>query len=359
MLLAGTAFNEITIPSTVNTIGDNVFANNNNLENIIVKGDNYIYESKMLMPKDKSKILFIADSYLNTTTTFEIPDGVKEFSISIYENKNINTIVIPKTLELITGIVFPETVTDIQVKEGNSKYEVNNKILYDKINKEIVYCFSKDEIIDLTNESNITNLRQYSFYLATNAKEIYLPTTLEKIQAQVFDNCRKIEKIRIGKNVSDINAIFKHQNFLGTIEIDEENPYYYIEGTEGKQILYKKKEVNGKVENKYTLASILYDIEGEYTIDSEVKEIGELAFHAKSKLKVVNIPEGVISIGQSFNQCLGLEEINIPSTVTSIGDYCFERCQNLNEININKKEGTIEFEPWEAPKGEKVVHWLK
>lgn len=237
MLLAGTAFNEITIPSTVNTIGDNVFANNNNLENIIVKGDNYIYESKMLMPKDKSKILFIADSYLNTTTTFEIPDGVKEFSISIYENKNINTIVIPKTLELITGIVFPETVTDIQVKEGNSKYEVNNKILYDKINKEIVYCFSKDEIIDLTNESNITNLRQYSFYLATNAKEIYLPTTLEKIQAQVFDNCRKIEKIRIGKNVSDINAIFKHQNFLGTIEIDEENPYYYIEGTEGKQIL--------------------------------------------------------------------------------------------------------------------------
>ena len=59
---SSTAFNEITIPSTVKTIGENVFANNKNLENIIVKGDNYIYESKMLMPKDKSKILFIADS---------------------------------------------------------------------------------------------------------------------------------------------------------------------------------------------------------------------------------------------------------------------------------------------------------
>ena len=355
------AIKDITIPSTVTSIGVNVFNQNKLLENIIIAGENYIYESKILMPKNKSKILFIADSYLNSVNTFEIPEGVKEFHISISTYTNINTIVIPKSLEVIgdTLPAFPNNVTDIQVVAGNQRFEVRNKMLYDKINKEIVYCFSKDEVIDLTKEPDILSLRKWSFYLATNAKEIDLPNTLEKISAQVFDMCKKIEKIKIGKNVSSIDPIFKHENYLGTIELDSENPYYYIEGEKGKQILYKKKEVNGKVENKYTLASILYDIEGEYTVDSEVKEIATGAFHAKAKLKKVNIPEGVTSIGQSFSQCAELEEVNIPSTVTSIGDYCFERCQKLSRININKKEGTIEFEPWEAPKGEKAVYWLK
>ena len=356
-----TAIKEITIPPTVKEIGANAFNADKILENVIVKGENYIYESKMLMPKDKSKILFIADSYLNSTTTFEIPDGVKEFSMSIAAYTNIKTIVIPKELSIIDEghSVFQNSITDIQVKTGNEKYEIKNKILYDKINKEIVYCFSKDEVIDLTNEPDILSLRKWSFYLATNAKEIYLPTTLEKIKPQVFDMCRNIEKIKIEENVSDIDPIFKYQNDSGIVEINPENPYYYIEGEKGKQILYKKKEVNGKVENKYTLASILYDIEGEYTVDSKVKEINTGAFHAKAKLKKVNIPEGVTSIGQSFSQCAELEEVNIPSTVTSIGNYCFERCQNLSRININKKEGTIEFEPWDAPKGEKAVYWLK
>ena len=75
------------------------------------------------MPASKDKILFVSDSYLKSITTFEIPEGINEFTISIANYNNITKLVIPSSL--ISGInasLLPTSISEIEVKDRNNKY---------------------------------------------------------------------------------------------------------------------------------------------------------------------------------------------------------------------------------------------
>ena len=72
-----------------------------------------------------------------------------------------------------------------------------------------------------------------------------------------------------------------------------------------------------------------------------VLKIGRLSFASISKvscfssLQEVNIPNSVISIGEfAFRNCNKLKEITIPSNVVNIESYAFSGCTNLTNINI-------------------------
>lgn len=245
---------------------------------------------------------------------------------------------------------LPSSISDIEVNEGNTKFEVSDKykILYTKDTKIMNICFSKEENIDLKNTTpklDIKELYDSAFWLATNAKKIILPDSLETIQDFVFQNCGNIQKIEIGENVSKINSLFKYMNYSGNVVIDGKNNYYKIEN----DVLYSK--------DKTTLCAVLYSINGEFEIENGVKKIENSAFHNQNGLTQIDIPNTVEEIGWSFVYCSGLTKINISSSVKTISSSCFERCSNLLNININKKEGSITGAPWGAPKGMKVVNW--
>lgn len=53
-----------------------------------------------------------------------------------------------------------------------------------------------------------------------------------------------------------------------------------------------------------------------------------------NEIEHVSLPTGLTYIGDdAFQDCLGLHNIDIPGTVNSIGDYCFNGCRNLTAIN--------------------------
>ena len=351
---SNTGFQEIVLPSTISYIGTDVFTNNTKLDKMDIEGNEpkYIYEQGMLMPKEKNKILFLSDAYLKSITTFNIPEGVENFEISIEKYSNIKKIVIPKSLKSITSKyliqIFPDSISEVEVVNGNEKYEVSeeNKILYTKDTKEIISCFSKEEVIDLKDEENklgILKLAHFSFSQAENAKRIILPNSLIEISNQVFSECRKIEKIQIGKNVSIIDPIFKYINYYGIITIDEENENYVVENN----VLYTKTEPK-------TLVAVLYEIEDTFKIDESVEIIGNRAFHGQRKMKGVIIPEGVKKIENSFNYCDNLVSVEIPDSVESIGGACFSANYNLEKVIIYNKK-LLETAPWGAIKGDKVI----
>ncbi len=343
-----TSFEEIVIPEKVKQIGKGVFDNNVQLDNVIIQGEDpkYVYESGMLMPKEKDNILFISDKYLKSINTFSIPSGVTKFDLNITQYTNITKIIIPDTIEYIGNGIFPSTINEIEVSKTNNKYAINEnkKILYTKDTKEIINCYSKEEKIDLSKE-DIVNLKNFSFWQATNAKNIILPEKLQKISSQVFAYCPKVEEIKIGASVTDIDPLFKYGNYQGKVTIDKENPNYIIEDN----ILYNK--------NKTILINVLYKIDGEFKISDNVERIGPYAFHNQTKMKKIYIPKGVKTISTAFNHCHGLTEINIPSTVEEISTNAFANSGNLNIINIDKAKDSIPGAPWGAVKGLKVVKW--
>ena len=73
----------------------------------------------------------------------------------------------------------------------------------------------------------------------------------------------------------------------------------------------------------------------EVEIPDTVTEIGSYAFHNFRKVKKINIPNSVTKIGKgAFYLCNSLVSITIPNSVTSIGDRSFEDCRSLTSITI-------------------------
>lgn len=70
-------------------------------------------------------------------------------------------------------------------------------------------------------------------------------------------------------------------------------------------------------------------------IEDGVTSIGDYAFEGCYQLNDIIIPGSVDSIGNfAFALCNGLESITIPDSVTSIEECTFQSCARLTEITI-------------------------
>ena len=84
------------------------------------------------------------------------------------------------------------------------------------------------------------------------------------------------------------------------------------------------------------------------TLDGKtVSRIGDKAFHLRSSLTSLTLPDSVTSIGnQAFSFCGSLTNLTIPDSVTSIGDGAFEGCTGLTDITIPDSVTAIGANPF-------------
>ena len=77
-------------------------------------------------------------------------------------------------------------------------------------------------------------------------------------------------------------------------------------------------------------------------IPNSVTSIGDDAFFGCDSLPSITIPDSVTSIGDgAFGQCKSMRSITIPDSVTSIGDGAFTQCESLGSITISEKITSI------------------
>lgn len=73
----------------------------------------------------------------------------------------------------------------------------------------------------------------------------------------------------------------------------------------------------------------------EINLPASLTSIGESAFYDCSSLTEIHLPANLTSIRESvFNGCSSLTEIHLPASLTSIGGAAFRGCSSLTEIHL-------------------------
>ena len=152
---------------------------------------------------------------------------------------------------------------------------------------------------------------------------------------------------------------------LSEVKIVEGGGYYYSDYSNSSKNYYTtSNDIIGvsAFEGCISLTSV--------NIPSSVTEIGEWAFQSCSSLTNINIPSSVTRIGDgAFSGCSSLTSINIPSSVTEIGDKAFSNCKGLKSIYVFSENvptiGTGAFDGCDSknctlyvPNGTYDAYWL-
>ena len=102
------ALSEINIPASVEDIGNGVFAYCWDLEGIIVDDNNNQYTSINGVMFDKSQTILIQYPCGKKDVSYQIPSGVKTIATDALNGTQLQTIVIPKTIQIIEPMAMRE-----------------------------------------------------------------------------------------------------------------------------------------------------------------------------------------------------------------------------------------------------------
>ncbi|MBP5366014.1 MAG: leucine-rich repeat domain-containing protein [Bacteroidales bacterium] len=163
------------------------------------------------------------------------------------------------------------------------------------------------KVTKLVVNEGITEIGEYAFYQMTNLKNATLPDRLTNIKKMAFGYC------------TGLKDPFIIPSTVTTLE-----------------------------------AHAIYDCTGLTTIDipASVKSIGNNCFCACTNLKNITLHEGLETIsgwafgGWDGNYANTFSELEIPSTVKTIGDYAFRNRINLKKITIPANVSSIGNNPF-------------
>ena len=335
---AGKKEKEYNIPSSVTSIGAGTFYGCRSLTRIEIPSSVTSIEclafygctslTSIEIPSSVTRIAAQVFYGCTSLRSIEIPSSVTSIGMwAFYNCTSLTSIEIPSSVASIGIYAFSRCVSlnSINVDKSNQEYSSEDGILFDKDKKELICYPAEKKEKEYNIPSSVTSIGTYAFGNCTNLTRIEIPSSVTSIGGGAFDNCTSLTRIEIPSSVTSIGTYaFSWCVSLNSINVDKSNQEYSSEDG----ILFDK----GKTK------LITYPAgkkEKEYNIPSSVTSIGDYAFDNCTSLTRIEIPSSVTSIGrEAFEKCERLTSIEIPSSVTSIGWNAFAYCTSLTDIEI-------------------------
>ena len=372
-------------------IGSNVFKNNTSITNLIVsKGvigieENAFYgcenlktiinHSSLTITKGSSDYGYVgyyADKVINAPNgsiegdwAFGVFDGVNtlleylgnDTEIVLPDNYNGENYVIGAEAfynnTSITSIVIPNSVTSIADNAFGGctnlkKVELNTTTVEN-------WFSGYTSIKEIVTGSSVTSIAGGAFSGCTNLASLTVGSKVASIGTNAFNGCGNIVKVFWLGNTPPAG----YEQLSGKINYVANNQYTNLTGeVVVSQFLSSKFEIDGTVYVPTSLADrtcciVDYDILSDVSdvaieetvsyqgVSLKVQDIKPYSFYAKENLETVTFAHDG-GIGTSaFEGCDSLENVEIPHTVTFVGDHAFRSCTKLTDAKINNRETVL------------------
>ena len=354
-------YTKITIPSNA-TLSSSIFYNCNNLE-------------VLDLPCNNLEDIFDALYYYSSAST---PTNLKTLRLS-GENISINSYDLEKMTNLENLIIAGEFSTYFNVFSNNSYLknfyfegtlkewtsisfdsegenvspmtQASNFYLLDE-EGETEILNKKFKLLDeLTIPSDITSIGDNQFN-GFGIKKLTIPDTLINIGEYAFANCNELVEVNLNKRKVIDTGMFTGCTKLQTINLPKElttiEDYAFAGCNNLKKISLNNISEIG--EYAFSGCSSLNNV----IIPSSVTIIKEGVFNSCYGLQKVVLPEltkndediivvnGITDIyDEAFANCYVLNSINLPSTLTTIGESAFKNCEALRSVSIKDTSITV------------------
>ena len=331
----------IEVPGSVKRIGMHAFNGCDNLSSVYITdisawcNINFNIDPYESVPvRNSSNPLIYADAlYLNgeLVTDLVIPDNVTMINrFAFFAYRGLESVEVSNCVTDIGEDAFCRCANLKSAKLSSSMTIINQGV------------FSRTGLTSITIPEGVKTLGTWSFDNCPELTTVVLPSTLNEIGNYAFEACTNLSEIALPESLTFIGK----DVFVNTALYNNQTGGVYLSGW----LLGYNGELAGEYViadgTKYIADNVFHNCSGLTSIEipNSVTSIGNYAFDDCTGLKSVRMGNGITSIGErAFYNCSGLTSIEIPNSVTSIGDYAFYDCSGLVSVVIPNSLTSIEY----------------
>jgi len=345
-----TSLENVTLPSTVESIRWKAFCNCINLEEInlpdgleVIENGAFLNCESIKKIKLPQKLTIIEDNTFSDCTSLEsidFPQNLDEIGVSAFSNcESLKEVNLPDEISNIKYDAFQGCTNLEKVKLSKNIKSVSKGIFegtafIDKIKADengciywenvLLRCLPLKEYIEIKGNTRV--IAGGAFEDNKIIKKVSLPNELIGISTSAFGNCENLEDMNLPSSIERIGIeSFENTKYLNNLPTDDYGCRYV-----GSLLLaYADKGVD------------------KIKIKDGTKLIAGNTFHDAKSIKEVYIPRSVQYIGdQAFSFCSNIEKVEFEedSKLESIERYVFQNCSSLRNINLPKNL-------------KKILHW--
>ncbi len=290
--LSCTGLASVVIPTSVTSLGNQVFGNCSGLTNITVDSDNAFYcdQDGVLFNRSKSMLLQYPGGRAGSYT---VPESVVDIAGGAFAG-----------CAGLNGIVLPSALQNIRASTFSGCSSLSSIILPDKVEHIASSAFyACSGLTQVQFGRGLVGVQGSAFDRCTQLGELVFPEGLLRLNASAFYGCVGVKNIVLPSTVTNCDYAFTQCSGLTNISVAAGNAFY--------------SDIDGVLCNQAKTALIQFPA---------------------GRTGSYSVPVGVERIeAQAFANCAGITQVFLPAEVNEVNAFAFMNCTNLISLAVAKE----------------------